>query len=162
MLKLPVRRQGDEVVGERSELAPSTERWEPFTELERLNRQFTRYLDLWRQGAPSLFREAFTPLGDIEETDDAYLVEIELPGVQRDDLDIEISDRRLTVRGERKEKQRVGVLRRRERTVGSFAYEVTLPGNIDEDRVSATLDDGVLSVQMPKPENERPRRIQIR
>jgi len=54
------------------------------------------------------------------------------------------------------------VLRRRERAVGRFSYELTLPSGIEEDEVEARLDDGVLSIRLPKPERERPRRIEIR
>jgi len=135
-------------------------RLDPVAELERFNRQLGGYLDLWRQGAP-LLEGLFTPPADVEETDDGYLVDIELPGVRKEDLDIEISGRRLTVRGQRKEKERVGILRSRERTVGQFLYEVTLPGNVNEEGVSANLNDGVLSVRVAKPETERPRRIAI-
>jgi HSP20 family protein len=135
-------------------------RSDPLGELDRLNRRLTGYLDAWRQRAP-LFDGLFTPPADVEETDDAYVVDIELPGVRKQDLDIEIAGRRLTVRGERKEKQRVGILRRRERTVGRFQYEVTLPGNIDEDGIVANLDEGVLTVRVPKPESERTRRIPV-
>jgi HSP20 family protein len=134
--------------------------WDPLAELDQLNRRLAGYLDLWRQG-PSLFDGLFTPPADVEETGDAYLVDIELPGVRKQDLDIEIAGRRLTVRGERKEKERVGILRRRERTVGRFQYEVTLPGNVDEDGINANLDEGVLTVRVPKPASERPRRIEV-
>ncbi len=152
-MALPVRRGGDD----RSAVA----RWDPFDELDRLNRQLSSYLESFRQ-LPNLLGDAFTPLADVEETDDAYKVEIELPGVKRDDIDIEVAGRRVTVHGERKEKERVGILRRRERTVGRFHYEVTLPGHVDEDGVEGHLDDGVLTVRLPKPESERPRRIEIR
>ena len=81
--------------------------------------------------------------------------------MRKQDVDIEIVGRRLTVRGERKEKARVGILRRRERTVGRFQCEVTLPGNVDEGGVAATLDEGVLNVRLPKPESERPLRVQV-
>nr|MDP9006611.1 Hsp20/alpha crystallin family protein [Actinomycetota bacterium] len=69
--------------------------------------------------------------------------------------------RRVAVRGERKEKERVGILRRRDRTIGRFSYEVTLPGDVQEDGVEAHLDEGVLTLRLPKPERERPRRIEI-
>jgi HSP20 family protein len=119
------------------------------------------FLDFWR-GFPSVPSAGFTPPADVEETDDAYVVEIELPGVKKHDLEIEVSGRRLTVRGERKETERVGVLRRQERTVGSFAYEVVLAGDVLEDKVEASLDEGVLTVRLPKPEHEQPRRIQVK
>jgi HSP20 family protein len=104
---------------------------------------------------------AFTPLADIEETGEAYVAEIELPGVAIDDLSVEVAGRRLTVTGERKEKERVGILRRRTRTVGRFHYEVLLPGDVDEEAVEASLADGVLTVRVPKPVSQRRRRIAI-
>ena len=104
---------------------------------------------------------AFTPLADLEETDDAYVAEIELPGVALEDLSVEVAGPRLTVTGERKERERVGILRRRTRTVGRFNYEVILPGDVEEDGVEATLEDGVLTVRVPKPAGHRPRRIPV-
>lgn len=88
----------------------------------------------------------------MEETPDAYVVDIELPRVKGDEVDIAIAGRRVSVSGERKEKERVGILRRRERTIGCFSYDVTLPGDVDEDGVEASLNDGVLTVRLPKPE----------
>lgn len=154
-MSLPVRRQERDTSVERSDLW----RWDPFAELDRLNRELTSYLESWR--FPSLTRSVFTPAADVEETPEAYVIEIELPGVKRDDINIEITQRRITVDGERHEKERVGILRRRERTVGRFHYEIALPGELDEDRVEATLDHGVLTIKAPKPEQDRPRRIPI-
>lgn len=133
---------------------------DPFSELERLHEQLSQYLHL-RQPLTGLLSDVFTPAADIEETDDAYVVDIELPGVKRDDLDIEVSGRRVSVRGERKEKERVGILRRRERTVGRFAYEVTLPGDVAEDGIEAHLTEGVLNIRLPKAAHDLPRRIAI-
>jgi len=137
--------------------------WGTLAELERFNRQLSAYLDDWRHGLSGVaaVADAFTPLADVEETDEAYLVEIELPGVKQDDVDVEISGRRLSVRGERKAKERVGILRRRDRVVGRFSYEITLPGSVVEEQVSADLVEGVLTVRVPKPAEERPRRIPI-
>ncbi|MBW3580486.1 MAG: Hsp20/alpha crystallin family protein [Actinobacteria bacterium] len=151
-MALPVRRSNDE----RNEPA----RWDPFGELDQLSRRLASFLDARRQ-LPDLLADGFTPLADVEETTDAYTVEIELPGVKRDDVDIEVAGRRVAVRGERKEKERVGILRRRDRTIGRFSYEVTLPGDVQEDGVEAHLDEGVLTLRLPKPERERPRRIEI-
>lgn len=154
-MALPVRRASDD----RGAVAS----WDPFAELDRFHRQLGTFLDGFR--LPDLLGDGlrpFTPLADVEETPDAYLVEVELPGVKRDDVDIEIAGRRVTVHGERKEKERVGFLRKRERTVGRFHYEVTLPGDVDDDHVDAQLDEGVLTVRLPKPESQRPRRIEIR
>lgn len=92
----------------------------------------------------------FSPPADIEETDDAFVVEIELPGVTKEDINVEISGRRLSVSGERKEKERKGVLRTQTRVVGSFRYNVTLPAEVTDEGVQANLDQGVLSFRVPK------------
>jgi len=151
-MALPVRHSGDDAA-----------RWDPLAELGRLNQQLAGYLDSWRS-LPGLLGsgEGFTPLADVEETDDAYVVEVELPGVEREDLNVELAGRRLVVNGERKERERVGILRRRTRTVGRFGYEVVLPGEVDEDGVEASLGEGVLTVRVPKAAGARPRRIEVR
>jgi HSP20 family protein len=139
-----------------------------FRELDSLNQRLRRYLDSWDQ-FPSLLDDrlldghglGFTPLADVEETDDAYLVEIELAGVKRGDIDVTLSGRQLTVSGERKEKERVGILRRRTRVTGRFHYEVTLPAADPDAEVTAGYDDGVLTVRVSKPEADRPRRIPV-
>ena len=83
--------------------------------------------------------------------------------MKRDDIDIQVAGRRLTVRAERKETERKGILRRTTRTTGRYYLEVVLPGEVDPDDVEATLGDGVLTVRVAKPEAERggQRRITI-
>ena len=133
--------------------------WEGFSGLSQLRSQLDSLLSGWDE---LLSRAgAFTPLADLEETDEAYVAEIELPGVKLEDLSVEVAGRRLTVTGERKERERVGILRRRTRTVGRFHYEVLLPGEVDEEGVTAALHEGVLTVTVPKPASERPRRIKV-
>ncbi|MFP5378098.1 MAG: Hsp20/alpha crystallin family protein [Acidimicrobiia bacterium] len=153
-MALPVRRSN-------ADGAIDVSRWDPFSELERLNRRLGDYLDAWRR-LPDALGDGFTPLADVEETSDGYTVEIELAGVDKDDLDIEVAGRRLTVTGERRERERVGILRRRERVVGRFRYEVVLPGDVEEGGVEAHMDRGVLTVRLPKPASERARRIEVR
>ena len=131
--------------------------WAPFRELDELA---GRVNSLWESGLGGAL-DRWSPLADLEESEDAYTVEIDLPGVQREDIDIQLTDRQLTVSGELKEKERTGVLRRRTRRVGQFHYSVTLPAEADADKVTAHLDDGVLTVRVPKPEQVKPRRIEI-
>lgn len=137
--------------------------FDPLAELDDLNRRLAHHLDSWAR-FPSLLDDdafGFTPLADVEETDDAYLVEIELPGVDRKDIDVTLSGRQLTVTGERKEKERTGVLRRRTRVTGRFHYDVHLPSADSDGEITAGYDDGVLSIRVPKPEADRRRRIPV-
>ncbi|WP_448607846.1 Hsp20/alpha crystallin family protein [Geodermatophilus sp. URMC 60] len=135
----------------------SAARWDPVRELDEL---YERMNTLWQSGLSGAL-EHWSPLADVEETDDAYTVEIDLPGVAREDVDIQLDDRRLTVSGNIEEKERTGILHRRARRVGRFHYSVTLPGDVDADDVSAQLHDGVLTVRVPKSAQAKPRRIPI-
>ena len=104
----------------------------------------------------------FIPLVDIEETEDAWIVEAELPGVKSEDVNVEVRGSELAISGEIKEREREGILRRRTRKTGEFDYHITLPGDADAENIDADLRDGVLTVRIPKPEQERPRRIDVR
>src|SRR5437660_449033 len=84
---------------------------------------------------------SWSTLADIEEADDAFIVDIDLPGVRADDIRLELRDNELHIHGEHKEKERVGVLRRQTRKVGEFEYVVSVPGDINPERVDATLHD---------------------
>lgn len=136
-------------------------RWDPLTTMQRLSADLGRIFEGFEDGTPLLDGE-FIPLADVEETDDAFIVEVELPGVKKDDVDISVAGRRLEISGERKEKERVGILRRQTRSVGRFRYEIVLPSAVDESGITATLDDGVLTVRVPKASSERPRRIEVK
>lgn len=131
---------------------------DPFAELATA---FDRVEKLW-SALPGLGPTAgWSPFADVEETDDAYLVEVELPGVKEDEVEISLRDGELTVAGEVKERQRAGILRRQSRPVGDFAYSVSLPSEVDQEHVSANLDKGVLRIRLPKSEASRPRRIPV-
>jgi len=134
--------------------------WDPFREFEALRERMDE--DLGRRlGSSQVVDAEFTPLADIEETDDAWVIEVELPGVDKHDLDVQLLGRRITITGERKEKARNGVLRRKTRVTGSFRYEVTLPDDVDSDKIDAKLVDGELTVRVPKTAPEQSRRIPI-
>jgi HSP20 family protein len=135
-------------------------RWEPFRELEELQQATARLLEDAFSGEAAA-QAAWAPPVDIEETDDAWIVEAELPGVKRDDVDVEVRDNELEISGEVKERERKGVLRRRTRRVGVFDYRVALPGPVDAANVDARLNEGVLTVRIPKPEQARARRVDI-
>ena len=131
---------------------------DPMGELSQLQNRLGRLLDVWSW--PSFFENG-VPFVDIEETDGEYVIELDLPGVEKSDINIDLAGRRLVVTGVRKEKQRTGVLRRRSRPVGEFRHEIVLPGETDPDQVSAKFSDGVLTVHVAKTSTERPKRIKI-
>lgn len=131
--------------------------WDPIRELDELAE---RVNSLWETGLTGDLQR-WAPLADVEEQEDAYSIELDLPGVKREDVDVQLNDHQLTVSGEIKEKERTGILHRRTRRVGQFHYAVTLPGDVDPDNVSARLHDGVLTVRVPKSAQAKPRRIQI-
>ena len=158
-MALPVRHRHDDSPASVEERWPAFGR-SPVGELEHLRADLSRVLESFSR-LPSILDDAFTPLADVEETDDAYLVELELPGVKKGDVDISVGGRRLVVTGERRERERRGFFRHRTRSVGRFHYEVALPGTVEEDEVVATLDEGVLTVRLPKPASDRRRRIPI-
>ncbi|WP_410790029.1 Hsp20/alpha crystallin family protein [Kribbella sp. C-35] len=99
---------------------------------------------------------------DVEETDDAYLVEIDLPGVPRDTLTLKWNDRQLTLHGEVKDRERIGTVHQQARRTGPFDHTITLPGAVDGDAIEATLTNGVLTIHAPKAKAAEGRRIDIR
>jgi HSP20 family protein len=133
-------------------------RWDPLKELDDLHERMDQLL----QGAGIRPDGMWTPLVDIEETDDTWLVEAELPGVKTDDITVEVHGSELSISGEIKERERKGILRRRTRRTGRFDYRVTLPGDADSDKVDAELHDGVLTVSVPKSERAKPHRIEVK
>lgn len=147
-MMLPVRRES------------STARWDLLREFQDLSERMGR---LWASAVPGgggLGPDVpWEPAGDIEETDDAYVLELDLPGLRKDHVSVEVLDSELAVHGEVKEKERTGVIRRQTRKVGQFDYRMSLPA--DAERISAELADGVLTVRVPRAEKAKPRRIEI-
>ncbi len=140
----------------------STVRYDPWRELEEMHERIGRLLDDPFGGLQEIWDSAWSPAVDVEETDDAWVVEAELPGVARGDVTVEVRDNELAIEGEVKERERKGIVRRRTRRTGRFDYRLTLPGEIDPDSVEAGLHEGVLTVRIPKPERARAKRIEIR
>ncbi|MFJ6485847.1 MULTISPECIES: Hsp20/alpha crystallin family protein [unclassified Streptomyces] len=123
-----------------------------------LDELFGRMNQLLASAAPA---GTWAPLADMHETDDAYVVEAEIPGVNNEDIDVEIGDRELCITGEYKEREREGVLRRSTRRTGRFEYRVLLPSDVKAEDVTAAMADGVLTVTVPKAEAGKPRHIEI-
>ena len=141
-------------------------RWDPFREMMSLRNAMDR-----------LFENAFiTPsLGwpqditwelalDVSETDDEYLVKASLPGVNPDDLDVTLDNNILTIKGEVKEEKEVKEHRYhlRERRTGSFSRSISLPSTVKSEGIEAEYNKGVLTLHLPKAEEAKPKRIQVR
>ena len=140
----------------------TSERTQPPNDVERLRRMLDQTFGTF--GLPGLMTEAvgWSPPVDIEEQDDAYVIEAELPGVQKDDVNIELQSNELMVTGEIKEREREGILRKRTRRIGRFEYRVRLPEQVDSDNVEAKLNDGVLTVRVPKVQRADRRQIKVK
>src|SRR3954453_15143098 len=123
-----------------------------------LNRLFN---SLW--DAPNAVSQRWVPEMDLVETEDHYLLKADLPGMKQDDVSIEFNDGALTISGERKaeyERKEKGFFRL-ERSFGKFSRSLTLPDGVDPDKIEAAFHDGVLEVTIPKPEQRKPRRIEV-
>ena len=130
---------------------------EPFS--QEVNRLFNT---LFEPGEGSAQRWA--PAMDLVEAEDHFVLRADLPGVAEDDVAIEVQDNTLTVSGERKSEheQREKGWYRVERQFGRFSRSLTLPDGIDPDAIDAAFDKGVLEVRIPKPEQRKPRRVEIK
>ena len=102
----------------------------------------------------------FTPLLDVRETDDEYLVMVDLPGVKSEDVSIEFNDQVLTISGSRVPVE-TGQSQLVERPYGSFVRSLTLPKGVDSDQINADYHDGVLELHIPKPAEIKPKKIAI-
>lgn len=107
--------------------------------------------------------ESWTPSCDVQETEGHFLLNFDVPGVNKDDIQIDIKDNQLFVRGERKVEhtENQGTRHFSERIYGTFSRAFTLPTSIDSDKIEASYSDGVLHISVPKAESAKPRRIQI-
>ena len=137
------------------------ESWSQLADLEQVSERMRRMLEQTFGEALS-DPTAWTPPVDVEEQDDAYVIEAEVPGVKRQDVNIELVGNELLVSGEIKEKERKGAIRRRTRRMGQFEYRVRLPEQVDPDGVEAKLDEGVLSVRVPKAQEAKRRKIEVK
>ena len=129
-----------------------------------MNRLFNTFLDTPTPGDRSSGLRRWVPAMDLVETDDHFVLRADLPGLTEDDVSIELEDNVLTISGERKsehEDRKEGYYRV-ERAYGAFHRQLTLPEGIDPDAVQASFDKGVLEVRIPKPEERKPRKVQIK
>ncbi len=129
------------------------------------NSMFDEFFDQYMNSGNPELAEMMNATMDVAETEQAFEVKMDLPGVGAGDVDIQIDNNTLTVRGSRneesEEKDEDKKFHRIERCTGSFARSVVLPNSINEDETAAEFKDGVLKIVIPKTEDAKPRKIRI-
>jgi HSP20 family protein len=142
-------------------------KWDPFRELEdvssRLNRIFGRPLARMEPNSEMLAMVDWTPSADISETDTAYLIKAEIPGVKKEDVKVTLQDGILTIQGERKseKEEKDKKFHRIECSYGSFMRSFRVPEDADESGVKAEFKDGILNVTLNKSAKAKPKAINV-
>jgi len=141
-------------------------RWDPFSELLDMRREMDRLFGSFFGGTPAAMAAAegvWAPAVDIQETKDGFVVEAELPGMKQEEIQITIVDNTLTLKGERKREQEVREdgYTRVERAYGTFQRALALPSVVDANKVRAKYKDGVLTIELPKKEEAKPKEIKV-
>lgn len=142
-------------------------RWEPAAELgtiqNEMNRLFNTFFDQPSPTGRGVAGRRWIPAMDLIETADHYVLRADLPGLADEDVNVQLEDNVLTISGERKAEHETNQegCHRLERAFGSFSRSLTLPDGVDPDGVQAHFDRGVLNIRIPKPEQKKPRQVQI-
>ena len=139
--------------------------WKDFGSLqERINRMFDDTIrTLHPTDGEELEKGTWAPAVDIYETNDSFVVSADLPGLNKDEIQIDLKDNTLTLKGEKKFEEKVSKDNyiRVERAYGSFVRSFTLPQNVDPEKIKAKYKEGVLEVTIPKKEEAKPKQIKV-
>jgi len=148
-------------------------RWNPTREsvmwpsdLFGIQREMNRMFDGFFRGIndEETSLSTWSPAVDVAEHDDVYVVKVELPGVNKDDVKVTIESNILTIRGEKKQEKEVKKenYHRVERSYGSFQRSFTLPSTVKSDKIDAAYKDGILTIAVPKAEEAKPKQIDVK
>jgi HSP20 family protein len=139
------------------------ERWEPFRDMLNLRADMDKVFKSFFSGFPEEKEGYWAPIIDIEEDKDNFVVKVEIPGMKKDDIKVAVHGNILTVSGERKHEQDVKdkTYHRIERAYGRFSRTITLPSEVDADTIKASYKDGLLKINLPKPESKKPKQIDV-
>ena len=143
------------------QLAAPAYRRDPYLEMQDINDRFSQLIRTFFGDTGTGAWSAMALPVDEEETDDAYMVDVDLPNVNPDDVTIEMRGEELRISGQFRQREQTGLMRRQNRPTGDFEYLVDLPSDIDPNRVDATYDNGVLRITIGKTQEAQPRRIEI-
>jgi HSP20 family protein len=137
-------------------------RWEPFRELAALQSEMSRFMNGLTEGNGRA-SQSWVPTVDVWETEDEVVYAFDLPGIPEDEVSVELEDNALTITATREREHKVedGKYFRFERRFGTFSRTIALPPGVDEEKVKAHYEHGVLEVHVPKPEQPRSRKIEI-
>jgi HSP20 family protein len=138
-------------------------RWEPFRDMLSLRADMDRLFSSLFGGAYEEREGMWAPIVDIEEDNDSIMVKAEIPGMQKEDIKVSVQSNILTITGERKHESETKnkTFHRVERSYGKFSRMITLPTDVDSDKVKANYKDGILSITLPKPEAVKPKHIDV-
>ena len=136
--------------------------YKPVNLFDQFNDEMNRYFSSMRRTAANQEHD-WTPAVDIHEEDSRYMLTADIPGVNRNDVEITLEDGVLTVKGERRSETEVAEegYRRRERIYGTFVRQFNLPDTVDTANISAKAEDGVLKIEIPKQEKPQPKKIAV-
>jgi HSP20 family protein len=148
-------------------------RWNPARELMNIEKEFSKLFNTFNRrlsiGSEGEERDEYEnavwmPLTDISEDSDSYVINVDLPGVTKDDLKISYSDGQLTISGERKHEKETKekTFHRVERTYGRYYRSFNIPKHIDTNKITAEFKDGQLNIVVPKTEESKPKEIDIK
>ncbi len=140
--------------------------WDPFKDLFDLQKEINRLFETSFSRLPQRFapEESFAPAIDLYEDENEYVVEAELPGLKQDEIKVSVEDDILTISGEKKREKEIKEenLYRSERFYGKFERQIVLPQNTDKDNIKASYKNGVLKVVIPKKEEAKPKKVDIK
>jgi HSP20 family protein len=143
-------------------------RWDPLRNLstlqDRINRMFNDAFPSSKYMDDELALSGWKPVVDIYETKDSVVIHAELPGIKKEEVAVDVKGNVLTIKGERSFNKEVKEENyyRKERSYGSFHRAFTLPLEVDPDKIKAKFKDGVLEIEVPKPEAEKPKQITVK
>jgi HSP20 family protein len=137
-------------------------RWEPFRELASLQTEMGRWMNGLLEGNGRTTQN-WVPALDVWETPTEVVYAFDLPGIPEEDISVEVKDDTLTVSAERAKTDETSEngFYRFERRYGSFARAVGLPQGVDQDHIAARYENGVLEIRVPKPEEQKPKKIEL-
>jgi HSP20 family protein len=139
-------------------------RWEPFRGVESLQREVNRLFDRLLPGGNGEIQSLnFVPSAEMEETDDTIHLKLEVPGMESKDLNVEVTEESITIKGERKSESKTEArgMVRSEFHYGKFERRIPLPSHVQTDQVKAECKNGMLSLTLPKVESEHRKTVKV-